>query len=122
MVLHEFLERIDSLNLAVFHPNDAITAAKYPELVGGKDATLILEETKNGIIEDMTANMSVNSAERVVHKNDIGVEVDRSGDIETLLLTSRDGNTTFADFRHIAIGKHIEICLERAARKYVSDN
>ena len=117
MVLHEFLEGIDGLNLAILHPDNAVTSAKDPELVSGQNTALILEKAKNGVIEDVASDVSVDGAERIVHEYDVGIEVNSSGNVKTLLLTTRDGNTTFTNLRHITVREHINIRLKGATKK-----
>ncbi|KAI6755156.1 hypothetical protein HG531_004262 [Fusarium graminearum] len=108
------------LDFSVLHPDDAVTSAQDPELVSGQDTAFILKKTENSIVEDVSSDVGVNSTEWVVHEYNISIEVDSSGNVETLLLTTRDGNTTFADFRQITIGKHIDICLKSATISDVS--
>ena len=117
VVLHKLLESVNGLNLAILHPDNAVTSAKDPELMSGQNTALILEKAKNSVIEDVASDMSVDGAERIVHEYDVGIEVNSSGNVKTLLLTTRDGNTTFTNLRHITVGEHINIRLKGTTKR-----
>src|ERR1700712_2816787 len=57
----------------------------------------------------MASNMSIDSRKWIIHKNDIGIKVDSSSNVQTLFLTTRDSDTSLTDFGLIAIRKHLEI-------------
>ena len=60
-------------------------------------------------VHDVAAYMCIHSRERVVHKNDIGVEIDRSRDVQALLLASRERNASLADLGQVAIGQNFNV-------------
>jgi hypothetical protein len=53
--------------------------------MSGQNTAFILEKAKNSVIEDVASDVSVDGAERIVHEYDVGIEVNSSGNVETLL-------------------------------------
>jgi len=88
LVAHEVVEGINGLDLAGVHPYNAIAARKHPELVGGEDAALVLEQPEDCIVEDVSTHVGIDSAEGVVHQNDVRIEIDGAGNVQSLLLSS----------------------------------
>ena len=82
----------------------------------GQDTTLVFEETQDGMIKDVPADVGIHRAEGVVHDDDVCIEVDGTSDIKSLLLATRDGNASLANFGLVTVGKHVQICLESTSK------
>ncbi len=61
-VLHKIFECINSLDLAIFHPNDLVAPIEDPQLMRRKNATLVFKQAQDGVVKDMTANMGIDGA------------------------------------------------------------
>jgi hypothetical protein len=120
VVSHQIVKSIHGLDLAGIHPNNPIATRKNPELVSSKNTALVLEETQNSIIKDVATDVSINGTKGVVHENDIGIKVNGSRNVETLLLATRDCDTTLTNFGKITMWKHVQISL-KSTSKYSSE-
>ena len=49
----------------------------------------------------MPTDMRINGRKRIIHDYNIGIEVDRSSNVETLFLTTGNCNATFSDLSEI---------------------
>src|SRR5450759_5489728 len=68
-----------------------------------------MEQATDGIVHNVPTNMSNDSRKWVVHENNLGIEVDCTSDVQTLFLTSRNGDTSLTNLRLVTMGKHFEI-------------
>jgi hypothetical protein len=67
------------------------------------------------MVKDVASNVGVDCAQGIVHEDNIGIKIDGSCNIDTLFLTTRDGNASLANLRLVTIRKHVEIGLESAS-------
>jgi hypothetical protein len=77
------------------------------KLVSGQNAAFVLQQSTDSIVHDVATNVRINGAERIVHKHDISVEVDGSGDVHALLLATRNSNATLANLSCVSHRKHV---------------
>ena len=103
ILCHEVIKSIDGLDLSLVHPDDPIATAEYVELMSSKNTTLVFEQTADGVVHDVTTDVCVDSTQRVIHEDDVRVEVDGSSNIHTLLLATRHCNTTLSNLRRIVM-------------------
>src|SRR5437660_307449 len=57
----------------------------------------------------MSTHVSIDSTQRVIQKDNVGIEVDGASNIKTLLLSSADSNTSLSNFSLITIRQHLKI-------------
>ena len=86
--------------------------------MSGKNATLILHCSTNGFIHDVAADVSVHGRQRIIHQDDVSIEVDGTRDVEPLLLPTGNGDTSLANLSLIPSWQHIQIWTEGT---YVND-
>ncbi len=104
-----------AFDFSALDPENPVASAQHPQLVGCQDSALILEETENGVVENVAPNMGVYSAQWIIHQDDVGIKADSPGDVQALLLPAGDGNPTLANLGEVAVGKHIQIRLQGAS-------
>lgn len=73
------------------------------------DPSLPSQRSLYRMLEDMLPHMRVQSTERIVQKYDIKRIVERTSDVDPLLLASRQADSLFSDFGGVAIREHVEI-------------
>lgn len=108
-VPHQVIERVDGVDTALLHENDPVAAAEDVQLVRGQDPALVPEEPADGVVHDVAADVGIDGGERVIHEDDIGVEVDGTGDVQALLLAPGHRDAALADLRPVPVWKHLEV-------------
>ena len=73
---------------SVVHGDDMVDMRQKVEGVGDEDPRLARKRTLDGIEEDSSAHSGVEGRQRIVQCDDVGVEVQRSGDVDTLFLSA----------------------------------
>jgi len=112
MIPHEIVKCVNGLDPTGFHPDDSITPVEDPELMSRQDPALVLKQAQDSVIKDVAANVGIDGTERVIHDDNVGVEVNGSSNVEALLLSTGDGDASFTNFSHVSIGKHVQILLK----------
>lgn len=82
------------------------------EGVGDEDTGLAGQSAQDGIEENLLADASVQCREGVVEGNDIGVKVERTGDVDSLFLAARQVDALFANLGAVAVFEQDQIGLE----------
>ena len=79
--------------------------------MGDEDANFVSEEAVDGLIDQMATNVSVHSAQRIVHQINVGVDVEATSQIDPGLLTATEGDSFFAHSRLIAEWEQLHISI-----------
>ena len=75
------------------HGHDVVHMRQEVQSVGNEDTRLSRDRAEENIVEDRFADVGIERRERVVKDLDVSVDVDRTADIDTLLLTTRKRNS-----------------------------
>lgn len=115
VVSHEVLKSVDGLDPAVFHPDDSVAAVEDPQLMCGQYSGLVFQQPHDRVVEDVATDVGIDGGERIIHEDQLGVEVDGAGHVETLLLTPGNRDTTLPNLRLVALREDFQIGLQRAS-------
>ena len=108
---HEFVIRSAFLDPTIRERVDIVATRKEVERVRDEDDGLASrpEIALDRILEERAANVRVHSGERVVHDDNVGVEVEGAGDVHALLLTTAEVDALLTDLGLVTGGQSVEV-------------
>ena len=74
-MLRKVREGIERPNLSVVLSNNAAALTKHMKLMSSKDSAFALEETADGLIENMMPDFSVHSRQRIIKEHEVAIGI-----------------------------------------------
>ena len=113
-VLLQVFKGSSCIDLTLVHDHDLVSKMDEVNCVGNQYTCLFSQNSLENLMEDSLSNMSIQSRDWIVEKNDIWELVDSSSKTQSSLLASRKVDTSLSDLSHISGWEDGEIVSELA--------
>ena len=75
-------------DLTLLQDNDLVSQVQEVDTVRDQDSRLFFEDALDHLLEDFLADVCIESRDRVIHKDNVAVAIDGSGQAESGFLAS----------------------------------